>query len=163
MNNSIHIKGLEPLIPPEDVSAWPPGPGWYLVAFLLLVVLTYLLFKYIRKHRRMRYRLLALKHLVTIREEAGTAPRQEDLQEVNRLLKRTALSAFPRSSVAGIHGKGWQEFLEAHYPSGTLDSNQWNLLCHELFKHPGKVHISLPDWEALVNYTGNWIRKHKTH
>jgi hypothetical protein len=161
MNDRIQISGLEPLIAPEEISAWPPAPGWYLVILLLMLILTYLLIRYIRKRNRNHYRILALKQVADIREEAGHTPKQEDIQALNQLLKLTALSAFPRADVAALSGRDWQEFLDATCADARLEVNQWNLLVFDILKNPDTVQISRQEWEILLSFAVGWIRKHK--
>lgn len=161
MNDSTQISGLKPLIAPEEISAWPPAPGWYLVILLLILILTFLLIRYIRKRNRNQYRILALKHLAEIREEAGHTPQQQDIQALNQLLKLTALSAFPRADVAALSGSEWQDFLAATYANERLEVNQWNLLGFQILKNPNTVQISMQEWEVLLSFAEGWIRKHR--
>jgi hypothetical protein len=161
MKDSIQISGLEPLLAPEEISAWPPAPGCYLVFLLLILILAFLLFRYIRKQSRNRYRILALKQLSEIREEAGFTPHQEDIQALNSLLKLTALTAFPREDVAALSGREWKDFLEDGYADSKLEVNQWNLLVLGTLKHPDDIQISRQEWELLLSFSEGWIRKHK--
>ena len=93
-------------------SWWPPAPGWWVLAFLLMVVLTWvgrkLLARY-RRHKRRKSMLAWVDHLnATI--DPGREP-QAYLSTVNRIFKLVALRAFPAQQCAVMAGSEWAAFL----------------------------------------------------
>ena len=92
---------------PPAVDWLPQTPGWYLVGALVLYWLARAGWRRLKHWYRNRYRGEAVRQLAAIETS-------DDLVvEVNRLLKLTALAAFPRPQVAALSGESWTEFLNA--------------------------------------------------
>lgn len=99
---------------PSPVDWWPPAPGWWLLAAVVLAALVALIVLLVRRRRRRRYRRIALREaraLFARWQQHNNTPAY--LQAVNRLLKQTALVAYPRQQVASLNGPDWLGFLDA--------------------------------------------------
>ena len=108
------LAGLKDIHLPEPVSWWPPAPGWWLLA-LLVVVLVILAWRLPRARRRALHDE-AVRELEAVRarfERDGDLPRLA--RDLSRLLRRVAISRFPREEVAGLVGQEWLEFLDRAY------------------------------------------------
>jgi hypothetical protein len=97
------------------VPWWPPAPGWWLVALLVLAVLVWfgrrLLARY-RVYQRRQQMLGWVDHL-----NATVDPHKDPyayLSTLNRVFKVVALRAFPGQQVAVMAGPQWTEFLQQH-------------------------------------------------
>lgn len=112
---------------PEPISWWPPAPGWWLLALLIAGLLALLLVWALRAWRRRR-RLraaprAALDELAAMRAaharggDAATCARG-----LSRLLRRYALTRYPRRAVAGLSGENWLAFLDAHGGAGRFQA-----------------------------------------
>lgn len=141
------LAALRPLHAPDPVGWWPPAPGWWLLAGLLLGMLG-LIWWY---HRRFALRRVALTEL---RELVRREPDDTRLSAgVNQLLRRVALACFPRSQVARLSGEAWLQFLD----SSSRDKG---------FSHgPGRVLATGPfapactlDRAALIELARRWIQ-----
>lgn len=93
---------------PDPVGIWPPAPGWWMLAALLIIVaIAGVLWTRARRHSVARH---ALRELDTLATRSGT-----DLQDlataISALLRRVALLRFGRARVAPLHGRAWQDFL----------------------------------------------------
>jgi len=99
---------------PAPVGWWPPAPGWWLLAAVLLAALVALIVLLVRRRRRRRYRRVALREARALfahwQQHNDTSAY---LQAVNRLLKQTALAAYPQQQVAALSGADWLGFLDA--------------------------------------------------
>lgn len=87
-------------------SAWPLAWGWWLIIFsicITLALLIYYCFKLRQKKKALNEAKLALTKLNT-------------LSDINTLLKRAALSYFPREHIAPLTGAAWLDFLDAQLP-----------------------------------------------
>ena len=100
---------LAPDHAPAPPHAWPPAPGWWVVAVLTLVAIA-LLLRWLRDPRR-RVRRMALKELQRIR--ASDADGAAVARAIQNLLRRYALTVFERRAVAGLTGEAWLQFLSA--------------------------------------------------
>lgn len=106
------LERLHDVVSLPPVSWWPVAPGWYGLAFVATVALIALLWR-LRRHRlRDRYRHEALAELAALRTESLPAPSAVARRMV--LLKRTALSAYPRAEVASLSGAAWWRYLDEH-------------------------------------------------
>ena len=107
---------------PDAVSAWPPAPGWWILAAIVLVLLAVGIYYCIQYIRRTRYRRQALKQLAAL-EQYHRQPTTY-LQRLNHLLKQTALAADSSVDVAGLSGQQWLAFLDhsgntTHFKQGA--------------------------------------------
>ena len=108
---------LRPMQLPEAISWWPMAPGWWLLLVLFVVlffVCVRAVFGWVRR-RRADPRRFALAELADIQQRYQQS---EDkallLTHCNQLLKRTALTLFPRQEVAALSGDDWLTFLLQH-------------------------------------------------
>lgn len=99
---------------PEQVSAWPPAWGWWLLLALCLACLV-LAFVLLRNHfRHNRARKAAIQQLQRI-----TSAQPSWNSDINALLKRVCVSYFPPEQVAALHGSDWIDFLTSKLPGKT--------------------------------------------
>ena len=108
MNPSELLKQLRDLQTPPEPGWWPPAIGWWLFAIITLVVLGWLLVTIGSAWRRWRQRQRQLHRL---RELCLNCPTAQLAAELSILLRRLALSRFPREQVAGLYGEDWLRFL----------------------------------------------------
>lgn len=94
----------------EPVSAWPPAIGWWLLAALIITLLASLLLWLIKRHRLKGFGRQACAHLKQRGETLS-------LQELNELLKVTALHYCPQPHLAGLTGARWHKWLLNHCSS----------------------------------------------
>jgi hypothetical protein len=102
------LQDLHDIHLPAPVSWWPPAPGWWLLAALLaLIVIGLLVWRQLR--RRNNWRRYALGELATLRQHSSPA---SAVRELSVLLRRVAISRFPREEVAALSGDAWLGFLD---------------------------------------------------
>lgn len=112
------LNRLVDIVSIEEVSWWPLAPGWWVLFVFLLVVLVIMVVWSVRRWRGNAYRRAACVELESIGELVS-------VDEVNALLKRTALSFRPREEIAGLAGNAWIDFLRQ---SGPLSENGVRML-----------------------------------
>ena len=73
------------------------------------------------------------------------------------LLRRTALAAFPRATVAPLAGTAWLAFLDRSYDGQEFSQGAGRLLISAPYRRaaPGDDEV-----EALVGVARRWIRRH---
>jgi len=102
------LQNLNDIVVPPPAPWWPLAPGWYIAGGILALLLLWRIYIYWQAAKRNRYRRAALKELSVIRIQGDFAA----LRRLPLLLKRTALSAWPREEVASLSGPPWHEFLD---------------------------------------------------
>lgn len=92
---------------PEPASWWPETGGWWVLAIWLLALIGAGLLRVRRKQADNRYRREALEELqrIDLAGDPGAAA------EIAAIVRRCALTVFPRQAVASLHGDAWAEFL----------------------------------------------------
>lgn len=94
---------------PASVSWWPLALGWWLLLALLVVMLL-VGFGFYRRYQRQRWRREALALLRQLQQQSLT-PKML-VVEYSQLLRRVAISRFPRTEVAALTGEQWLVFLD---------------------------------------------------
>jgi hypothetical protein len=141
---------------PGAPAFWPPAPGWWLVAAALIALLAWVTVAGLRQYRiRLRRRriLAALANL-----EAGLASERtpESLARLSELLRRLALTRFPRRQVAALTGAAWLRFLDASGGNGRFAEGPGRVLA------AGPYQRALPsdlDPVALAALVREWVKK----
>jgi len=162
MSNS-SLEKLHEIILPDPVSWMPQTIGWYAIFGLILFVAGWWVYRSLRHYRTNRYRGLALEELVVI-EQGLKRPeeRAKALAEIPVLLKGVALSAFPRSEVAGLSGEKWLAFLDKTMGGKNFTEGEGRLL-PELAYAPVQRIARLSDEQIgkLIQLARRWIKVHK--
>ena len=98
MNPQDPLAALHPLRTPEPVPWWPPAPGWWLLAGLLLAALAWAAWCGWRRYRSNRYRRTARQAVqVILARHAEHGDSARTLGELNTVLKAVALRSCPRA------------------------------------------------------------------
>jgi hypothetical protein len=147
---------MEPNLPlrdihlPDPISWWPPAPGWWLLLFgvpTLLILLVWLW----RFLRRKTVKKLALAELESIAESDADA--REKVQQLAILMRRIALSVYPREQVASLVGEQWLAFLD-----GPLGKNSFSEGAGRLFIEAPYRREVRADLDALLVLCREWIK-----
>lgn len=98
---------------PARISWWPPAPGWWLLAaaILLPALALYGLHRHRRRNHWRRFALGELARLRELHESQQSTPRAL-VSELSILLRRVAVSRFPREETAALSGEEWLAFLD---------------------------------------------------
>lgn len=154
MNPGDPLAQLHPLREPAAIAWWPPAPGWWLLAGLALLAVTVVLALLWQRRRRNRYRAMGLLRLQELRARFRADGNAAQCQaDINALLKRVALHAYPRCEVAALHGEQWEAFLQRTGGSGQSFAGATS--AH--YRRDGDS----PDLESLCNDAAHWIRRHE--
>ncbi len=127
---------------------WAPQTvGWYCLFSLIAIAAIWVLIYEIRRWLFSRYRRVALKELPTL-----------PVNELSALLKRTALSAWPREKVASLSGAEWTRFLDGTLRGGGFLDAPGNRI-EDLAFH--SVVIAAEEETQLRKLAAKWIRRHR--
>ena len=138
-----------------EVPWWPPAPGWWVLAVLLLVVLGWLLRRLHARYRvqqRRKQMLAWVDHLNTSIDPVRQP--QAYLSTLNRIFKLVALRAFPERQCAVMAGQDWADFLTENMKS-TASSESLNVLASGPYDPAPRF-----DPEVMSQLTRTWIREH---
>ena len=132
----------------------PPAPpwtphtvGWYVVFAIIGLLLMWCVVHFIHRWNANRYRREALREL-TLAPADG----------ISALLKRAALSAWPREKVAPLSGDAWLSFLSTTSSDDSFQRSPGNRL-EEIALRPAA--LSSEDEEGLRKIAEHWIRRHR--
>ena len=137
---------LVPPSAPPDVSMMPQTAGWaWLAGFAVVLTGWGLRWWYLRRKAN-AYRRAGLQAL----DNCGNDP-----TKIATLLRRTALGAFPRATVAGLTGDVWVSFLDKSLGQPLFAGTE-----------AGRVLTKAPyagggPSDALADAARVWIKKHK--
>jgi hypothetical protein len=117
---------------PAEVGAWPPAPGWWLLA-LCAIALVWLGARLWRRYRR-RSTSLHSAALALFDQHAAAFQRDPQpqllAQNINALLRRLALSC-GHAEVARLTDQAWLAFVQAHQTAAQLHPATERLLVHQ--------------------------------
>lgn len=107
------LENLHDIVGLDPVPLWPLAPGWYALGVLLLLVLVCITWFLMRRWQVHRYRREALAELDKLEAAVhDPARRVSALGGLPALVKRVALAAWPRQTVASLSGLDFLEFLD---------------------------------------------------
>ena len=118
---------------PTEPGFFPLAYGWWLVIFLGLLACGFIgnfLYQKIKHRRAKQAAIRALKKC-------------QSVAEINTLLKRAALSYFPRQAIAPLTGSDWLRFLDdklEQKQQGFVNlQEEWIKACYSDNRHLDKV------------------------
>lgn len=151
---------LQEIALPEPVSRTPQTLGWYVLSAVLVLGLLWLAWRGYRRWSANRYRRQALDELEGLRTRHDDASRA--VAAVPALLKRTALSAYPREQVAALSGEPWLAFLDATLATTEFTTGAGRILPRVAYEPAAAATIDEQAADALLSLTSRWIRGHAT-
>lgn len=107
---------LKDIVLPEPVTFWPPAPGWWLLAGLLLLISATLIFWLVRRSQHQR-RIRRQQHQFNTAIAAI-----ERTEQANDWFKRLALQYVAPQQVASLHGDAWFTWLHNTLPENARDA-----------------------------------------
>jgi hypothetical protein len=156
------LAGLADIVVPDPVSWSPQAWGWWVLAGALVVVALVLAIRRARRYLADRYRREALELCAALEASLDSESRRAAaLAELPVLLKRTALSAWPRAAVASLSGRSWIEFLRRHGGRARVDEPVARLLDAAEYQPGSLASVSAQDAHACARAVRDWIECHR--
>lgn len=157
MPNQDPLAQLRDIHLPEAVGFWPPAPGWWIMALMVIALLVAALTYAYRYYCRNRYRRLALKALADLQAYLDNNDYCGYLQQLNRLLKQTALAAGHRVDIASLSGQAWLALLDKSANTKDFSHGVGHILLDGPYaKKPENVDIT-----ELHQLSRRWIKRHR--
>lgn len=147
------------VVSPASISWLPQTPGWAILGVILFALLLHQGWRRLQQWYRNRYRREAIARLAQI----DIPPREASegdvwLIEMNKLLKITALAAYPREQVARLSGLEWAEFLNQGCPEPPFSAEQKELLATGIYQ---TAQIEERTRQQLMTASLTWVRTHE--
>jgi hypothetical protein len=137
---------------PEPISWWPPAIGWWIVALLILLTITASIWL-IRRLTRKTAVKSAKKLLLKIQQNTHLDDHAK-LAQISILIRRTAISIFPRAQVASLTGNAWLEFLDS-----SMQDTQFKLgVGRVLSDGPYQQQSETINLDALYSLCLHWLK-----
>lgn len=137
---------------PEPAGWWPPASGWW--TLLGIAVLLALLLGWIwRRRTRKRIKKLALGELAALRSDPLLSE-AEKVRQLSVLLRRAALSVYPRAEIAGLSGAAWLDFLDRGLAGKRFSEGPGNLLADAPYRPRPAAEL-----QPLFELCEAWIRR----
>jgi hypothetical protein len=137
---------------PEPVSWWPPAIGWWLLPLTLLGTAA-LAAWLIRRARRMTPVSLAIRELEDLRADTALGP-NEKLRRLSILLRRVALTLFPRQEIAGLAGDDWLRWLDETLGQPRFSQGPGRLLAEA----PYRPTVPAANLDELLTLSRDWLK-----
>jgi len=116
MNEEDPLAQLREIALPDPIGLWPPAPGWWLLFFLVIGLITWAIIIFNRRRLKTAYRRQAIIETAIIwknfQESNNT---RHYLEETAKLVRRCAITAYPGKNIKHLTGASWLEFLDITY------------------------------------------------
>ena len=138
---------------PPPVSFWPPAPGWWILAVLLISSLFIGGVLFYRQHKKRKPKTEALRILKDLQIlYQNSKDEVVSLRNLSNLLRRTALTFYDNDEVASLQGSSWLEFLDETGKTKEFSQGAGKVLGNEIFQQNVN-----PDMNALFPLVKKWI------
>lgn len=133
---------------------WPPAPGWWLLAILLIAVL-YGAWRLARMYFYNRRQRKAIEGAYQqVRERLLQSPDAGSVANASEFLRQVALNRYPRHEVAGLSGAAWLEFLDQSGGGDGFRNGPGAVLGDLAYRADTRADIDAP---ALVQLIQSWL------
>jgi hypothetical protein len=151
----------------HDIVAGPPipisfAPGLYFLTVAAFALIGWAVWYEWRRWKANAYRRAALGELKALEARASSADqRGQALADVAALLKRTALAAWPRETVASLSGADWLEFLDRTGAGPPFSKGAGRLIAEIPYNPRAAEHIDAKSTSELFEIAKSWVTKHE--
>ena len=162
MADPASLQNLHDIVMPSPVPWWPPAPGWVAVFACIAAGLVWFSWRAYRQWRTNAYRRAALNELARLKSLVESDEREPALRELPELVKRTAMSVWPRETVAALTGEGWLQFLDQAANTDAFTKGEGRLLLDLSYAGPQKLDVMLDEQvHSLMQIVEKWIQEHR--
>ena len=156
------LQNLNDIVMPATVGSWPLATGWYFLSGLLLIGLAWFGYRLLQHWMRNRYRRAALSELQLLANRINN-PEERDavLRQIPVLLKRTALSVYPRDEVASLTGTDWHQFLNSKLKHPLFTESIGEILDKAAYSTGDLQDIDPHAATSLLGVSRLWLQQHQ--
>jgi len=139
---------MHDIVVSDSVSWWPLAPGWYVVMILLAIAMVWYGFQGWKKWKANQYRRDALREL------DGVSP-----TEFPSLVKRVAVSVWPREKVATLSGDAWLQFLDQTGNTKDFSQGAGRILLDLSYNPDSQITQDSQEYQQLLKLVRRWIQQ----
>ncbi len=162
MADPASLQNLHDIVMPPSVPWWPPAPGWYAVFAGIGLGIVWFSWRTFRQWQADAYRRAALAELSSLKALIDSGEREPAMRKLPELIKRTAMSVWPRENVAAITGEGWLQFLDRFGNTDAFTGGDGRLLTELSYAGHRKLNgISDDQIRSLMRIVEKWIQEHR--
>ena len=147
---TLDLRDIHAAAPP---AFWPPAPGWWVLAALLIAILVLTTVWCFRRYRLYRLKIQIMDEIETL-SDCSTENTEEFTARLSMLLRRIALRQYPRKRVASLTGSVWLRFLDETGGDGDFEHGIGRIL--EV--GPYRPQTSAQPREALLALARRWAK-----
>jgi len=114
---TLDLRDIHAAAPP---AFWPPAPGWWVVALLLIAILVLSTLWLLRRYRLYRLKVDIMDEIESL-STCSTENTEEFTAHLSMLLRRIALRRYSRERVAPLTGSDWLRFLDETGGNGDFE------------------------------------------
>ena len=121
---------------PDAPGVWPPAPGWWVLALLLLGALIWLAARLAAAQRKRRP-IRRARHLydeLYRRHRSGEVSTRDYLHQSNELIKRLLIHGLGEDGARRAHGREWLALLDRHADEPAFTSGAGSALGDARFR-----------------------------
>jgi hypothetical protein len=141
---------------PGDAPFWPPAPGWWLLAAILIALMMWGVVLAVRHYRIHRRRARVMAALARLETELDRERTPEMLASISILLRRLALTRYPRERIAPLSGAAWLAFLDESGGDGRFGNGPGKVLASGPYQRALPAEFDVAELSTLVRV---WVRK----
>jgi hypothetical protein len=141
---------------PGAPSLWPPAPGWWVLAILLLALIAWGVRVLLRRRRIRQQRRQVLEALATLQSGLAGDRSPAQLAAIGELLRRLALTRYPRTEVASLSGGAWLRFLDDTGGQGRFSDGPGQVFADGPYRRHLPPDLDTDDLAALVR---DWVEQ----
>ena len=139
-----------------EPAVWPPAPGWWLLAVLLVAGLVSGSLWLLHRYRAYRLKCQIMDELDALTNSINNESSIEFLTQLSVLLRRIALRRYTREQVASLTGSDWLRFLDATGGNGDFEHGVGQVL--EVGPYCPPHNRELPA-EELLALARRWVKQ----
>ena len=135
---------------PEPITWWPPAFGWWLVLLCIITLVIIMVWSYKKITRKTAIK--SARHLLSQIQMRSDWDNLQKLTALSALLRRTAISIYPREQVASLTGQAWLDFLDRPFKEKKFSSPQGQQLINSLYQQTNNS-----DLNPLFEFSEQWL------
>ncbi len=152
MNQAL-LQQLKDIHLPKAVGWWPPAPGWWILAGLVLTGLISIIWLWRRRQQRLQLHRQAVQLLQQIHDDYAASGNTTELAaQLSSLLRRVAISINPET--AHLIGEDWLRWLDSQWSRDDFSSGAGRALIELPYRPAAQDY----DPEPLLEVIRNWLQ-----